>query len=340
MALVINGRCLLRPVGGVERYTRMLLEAAGRSSPDVRVVVPAKGGAPQGLPSGSNVERRGRMSGHAWEQVILPQALEAGDLLLSPANTGPLRVRRQLLVVHDLAFLHHPEWFDLRFARWYGFLMPRLVRRCAGVITVSGTMREELMRTFALKADRVHVVPPFAMDLPRPVPVGVDPGFHLFIGADDPRKEVHRGLDLLLQADPRATAVVVGRQRRSFSRTPAFEHPQVTLLPDVTDAQLAWLYDHARCLVHPSVYEGFGLPVLEALHRGCPVVARPLPVLEELFGDAVHACAFRDPADLADVFRRIPPRNEPHAPHPVADTFHRDRAVRALHRAIMSVDRT
>ncbi|MBL8001828.1 MAG: glycosyltransferase family 4 protein [Flavobacteriales bacterium] len=335
MALVFNGRCLLRPVGGVERYARMLLEALVALRIPVRVVMPAKGPEPMDLPQGLDLERRGSMSGHAWEQLVLPAALRTENILLSPANTGPLRVRRQFVVVHDLAFLHDPTWFDVRFARWYGFLLPRLVRRCAGVIAVSGTVRQELIRTFALPADKVHLVPPFASALPAPVALdGIAPGFHLFVGADDPRKDVTRSLELLLQADPEAIAVVVGRQRRSFQGAGISDDPRVRQVHDATDGQLAWLYDKARCLVYPSRYEGFGLPVLEALSRGCPVIARPLPVFAEAFGDAFHACAFTGSADLSEALRSIPPVLSARQAHPVTARYTLQRTSTALARAI------
>ncbi|MCC7502733.1 MAG: glycosyltransferase, partial [Flavobacteriales bacterium] len=73
-------------------------------------------------------------------------------------------------------------------------------------------------------------------------------------------------------------------------------------------AQLTWLYDHAQALIHPSVYEGFGLPVLEALQRGCPVIARPLPVLLDQFGSFFHACRFDGSSDLSAVLSLLPLR--------------------------------
>ncbi len=342
MAIVFNGRCLTRPVGGVERYARMLLDLLADGPRPVRVVLPADAPEDRGIPASLTVERRGRMHGHAWEQLVLPRCVGPDDILLSPANTGPLRVRRQLVVVHDLAFLHHPELFDPRFARWYGFLLPRLVRRCSGVITVSGTMRTELKATFGLGADRVAVVPPFADPRPfrRAEPVPVPEGFVLLVGADDPRKEVGAALALLKEARPTAHAVVVGRQRRPFKRTDAPVDDRVTWLPDASDAQLAWLYDHAFALLHPSRYEGFGLPILEALQRGCPVVARPIPVVRELFGDAVHACAFAGSGDLAGALDRIPPDRPVHDPRMAAivERFTRERTREALLAIMNSID--
>jgi glycosyltransferase involved in cell wall biosynthesis len=212
--------------------------------------------------------------------------------------------------VHDLAFLFHPEWFDPRFTKWYGHLMPRLVRRAKVVVTVSEAVRTELLATYALAPERVVVVPPH-VDTPQfsaSEPVEVPPGFFLLVGHDDPRKDARAALDLLFRARPEAHAVVVGRERRPFIATGRPLDARITWLPNATDAQLTWLYDHARALLYPSLYEGFGMPVLEAVQRGCPVVARPLPVLLQQFGPAVHACPFTGTNDLSGVLDRISAR--------------------------------
>jgi glycosyltransferase involved in cell wall biosynthesis len=310
MALIFNGRCLTRPISGVERHARMLLRSFLRSGIDMRVLVPADAPEDAVLLSGLNVERVGRLRGHAWEQFTLARAVGRDDLLFSPANTGPLGVRRQAIVVHDLAFLHHPEWFDPRFTKWYGFLVPRLVRRAKVVITVSESIRKELMATYALPPERVVVIPPHVdpAQFSAAEPVQAPPGFFLLVGHDDPRKDARAALDLLFRARPGAHAVVVGRERRPFIAVDRSPDGRITWLPNVTDAQLTWLYDHAQALLYPSLYEGFGMPVLEAAQRGCPVVARPLPVLLEQFGPAVHACPFTGSDDLSGVLDRISAR--------------------------------
>lgn len=312
MSLVFNGRCLDRPIGGVERYARMLLRILVRIHPDLRVVVPIKASMDLGLPYGTEVQRYGNLRGHAWEQLSLPRTLRKGDLLLNPANAAPLSVRQQTVVVHDLAFLHHPEWFDPRFAKWYGFLIPRLVRRAALVVTVSETIRQELIATFELPAEKVIVVPPHIdpKQFEHSDRVDVPDRFFLFVGSDDPRKSTALALTQLFTSDPLAHAVVVGRQRDPFNRERLPEDARITWLPNATDAQLTWLYDHAQALIHPSVYEGFGLPVLEALQRNCPVIARPIPVLQDQFGCCFLACAFTGSSDLSAVLTILPLREQ------------------------------
>ncbi len=328
MSLVFNGRCLDRPIGGVERYARMLFRILVRIHPDIRVVVPAKTSADLGLPHGTEVQHHGNMRGHAWEQLLLPRTLRKSDFLLNPANAAPLSVRQQAVVVHDLAFLHHPEWFDTRFAKWYNFLIPRVVQRAALVVTVSETIRQELIATFELPAAKVIVVPPYIdpKQFEHSASVDVPDRFFLFVGGDDPRKSTALAMTQLFTSDPLARAVVVGRQRKPFSRERLPTDARITWLPNATDAQLTWLYDHAQALIHPSVYEGFGLPVLEALQRNCPVIARPIPVLLEQFDGCFLACAFTGSSDLSAVLPLLPSRE----PVPLAHGVHVQRVLAAF----------
>ncbi|NUQ16808.1 MAG: glycosyltransferase, partial [Flavobacteriales bacterium] len=147
MALVLNGRCLHRPVTGVERYALQLQAALART----------------GLPLRTIITRHAHgIAGHAWEQLLLPARLRRGDLLIGPANTGPWSVRDQVLVVHDLAWHHHPQWFTGPFGAWYRWLIPALLPRVRGILTVSGTVAGELAGRFPRTAGRIHVVPPAA----------------------------------------------------------------------------------------------------------------------------------------------------------------------------------
>lgn len=337
MALVINGRFLTRPVTGVERFGRMLLNVIAREWPNSHVVLPRQTGNDVDA-CGLEVVRQNGLGGHAWEQLQLPYALRKDDLLLSPANTGPLLVKRQVVVVHDLAVIHHPEWFDQRFAHWYGFVLPRLTRRAARVITVSEETKKDLERTYALPEKNVAVVQAFAHGL-SPLPAahtGTKSPYLLVVASRDPRK----GLDRIiawyegLQVPP-FQLIIVGRQVQSFRTSELRTVHGVHFRSDVDDAELHALYAHAIALVHLSRYEGFGLPVLEAMNAGCPVIAMDLPVLRSNFGDAVQYVPVNDLGALLDLVRGLmdPSIRERHVlrGHQCAAGFTIERMAQALH---------
>jgi hypothetical protein len=125
----------------VQRYTR---ELCRRLNGRIRVVFPER--ALHGI------------TGHLWEQMVLPGILK-GSLLWSPANIGPLTVSRQVLTIHDLASLDHPEWFDRRFSKWYRSIIPLLARRVRRVITVSEFSKQRLVELTHIPESHVSAIP-------------------------------------------------------------------------------------------------------------------------------------------------------------------------------------
>src|SRR6202007_2139182 len=125
----VNLRTLGSHINGVQRY---LLSLLPHMPAELDSVKPAQ--ALQGI------------KGHLWEQFYLPTQLRH-RLLWSPGNTGPIGVSRQVLTLHDIASLDHPEWFERKFALWYPVLLPRLIRKVRAIITVSHFSKERIART-------------------------------------------------------------------------------------------------------------------------------------------------------------------------------------------------
>lgn len=288
MALLINGRYLSRPVTGVERYSDMLMRVVAREWPEAQVLVPKNIGDIRHV-HGLEVVRIGTLHGHAWEQLSLPRAIGPNDVLLCPANTGPLGVHRQAVVIHDLAVIHHPEWFDRRFATWYRFLLPKLAKKAASVISVSSTSADDIVHTFEIPRSKVSVVPPYSIpNVPTSTLHGIDAPYYLMVASPDPRKGHDRAMEWYAStSDPKVKLVIVGRESQMFRTMPTADLQNVVHLTNVDDERLAALYYGAVALLQPSRSEGFGLPILEALHHGCPVIASDIPVFREVFDDAV-----------------------------------------------------
>ena len=290
--IVVNGRFLARRVTGVERYGREILRYFGDH---IRL---------------ESTHRQG-LRGHTWEQFILPAKLNGGSILWSPANTGPLMVRNQALTIHDLSPLEHPEWFRTGFAAWYRLFVPLLARRVQRVFTPSEHVKQKVTRRFGIR--NVTVTPngvdrsvfhlgahQTRFDLPR--------CYLLFVGTLEPRKN----LSLLLQAwneikdEFKETWLIIagagGSVFKEIHLSPDMD--RVCFLGHVDDETLAGLYANAALFVLPSQAEGFGLPALEAMASGAPVIVSDRGALPEVVGEAGLIFCLAEPHDLTNVLRQ------------------------------------
>jgi glycosyltransferase involved in cell wall biosynthesis len=296
LELCVNLRTLGYRITGVQRHVLSLLPHMPSELDSVRPSKPLQG-----------------MKGHIWEQVYLPTQLRH-RLLWSPGNTGPLAVGRQVLTVHDLASLDHPEWFERKFALWYGFLLPRLIRKVQGIITVSHFSKERIVQLTGAEPERIHVIPngveqrfrPADKEAVKQVTTRLDlkNPYILYVGSVEPRKN----LTILLEAwrmggFDGATLAIVGATGHLFARLQFDSVPKgVRLLGRVEDDMLPILYSGAAGFVYPSVYEGFGLPPLEALACGCPVAVSDIPAHRELCeGTAI----FFDPFNTEELASKL-----------------------------------
>ena len=253
-----------------------------------------------------------------WEQTHLAPDLarERVHLLHGLAFTAPLRtVTRYVVTVHDLAFRRYPQTLT-RARRWYyRWLFPRVLRAAKCVITPTETIRHEVLEAFNLQRNAVIAAHGGAGELfkrtPNPsevedacVRLGVPRPYVLAVGTLEPRKNLEMAVQAFLAA--RAAAhlphrlVLVGktgpeRATRARLARRAHDSDAVVFTGYVEAEQLPALYAGADLLLFPSLYEGLGLPLLEAFHAGVAVLASDLPVHREVCGDAAWFAPPREP---------------------------------------------
>jgi glycosyltransferase involved in cell wall biosynthesis len=291
MTLAINARFLTQKLSGVQRFSREVVTALAATGAPLRLLAPRDAPASfAGLP----VEHVGRRAGQPWEQFDLPRAV-GGDHLLNLGNTAPLRLgARQTVVIHDAGVFDTPESYSFAFRAWYRALHWSLPRRGTRIVTVSEFSRGRLALHLGLPPGRIGVMPEggeHALREPAEPAIlarhGLAPqGYALAVGT----RASHKNLDLLREAVGMLGArglrlAVAGAADASVFRR-ASDVDATLALGRVTDAELRALYEGAICLLFPSRYEGFGLPPLEAMWCGCPVLAASAGAVPEVCGDA------------------------------------------------------
>jgi glycosyltransferase involved in cell wall biosynthesis len=212
------------------------------------------------------------------------------DVLHCPSFRGPFAPRVPLVVtVHDLGVLREPMWFN-RWTRTYSrFAVPRVVRAASRVIAVSEFTSRELVELLGVPDEKIRVVPNAAAEVFTADGERADGDYVLAVGTLEPRKNLAR-----IAAAVDGELRVVGARGWGGVDPP----PHVRWLGEVGDDELARLYRGARCLVYASLYEGFGLPVAEALACGCPVVTSAGSAMAEIAGgDATYV----DPLDVESI---------------------------------------
>jgi len=316
----INGRFLTQRITGVQRYALEALlaldrrVAAGAEGSDLRCVVLAPPGTTSPLLSAIEFREVGHLRGNAWEQLSLPRATR-GHLLFSFSATGPLLKRRQIVTVHDAAVYAVPQAFSFSFRSWYKLLLGQLAPRVPLVLTVSDFSKAEVSRHFGFDAGKIRVTTEGFQHILRQTPDTRVLDKHrlrpkryvLAVSSHTPNKN----FGLIVEAvkrlrDPDFEVVVAGGfNSRVFGAAQLPSLPFVRCVGYVTDAELRALYEHAALFVYPSLYEGFGIPAIEAMACGCPVVASNAASVPEVCGDAAVYVSPHDAGALARAISRL-----------------------------------
>jgi glycosyltransferase involved in cell wall biosynthesis len=246
------------------------------------------------------------------------------ELLLTTNHAPLISTARRVLLVHDLSFRHHPEFFSLTTRLRLNMLVPLHVRQARLVLTPSEFSRQDLISAFGLAAERVVVVPaavrPESTVAPHsamPVSLrarGVGDRFFLYLGNLHPRKNVGRLVDAYARARSRSAAVAAhqlviagarGWHSEDVARAAAALPGLVVMLGRIDDAERDALLGSATALVYPSLFEGFGLPPLEAMAAGTPVLASATTAMPEVLGDAALLVEPRDVEAIVDALLRL-----------------------------------
>jgi glycosyltransferase involved in cell wall biosynthesis len=295
-SFAINGRFFTQETTGVQRYAREIVGAidANLSSRGgaASLIAPVHAGA---FPKFKSVGIRqiGPGSGQLWEQLVLP--LRHREPLLNLCNTAPAFGGRQVVCIHDANVFTEPNSYSRSFRLFYQALQPRIARRAARVTSVSKSAALQLSHYLNVPLRRVEVLPNgyehvLRWRASRSTLFDARPPrrpYVLLLGSRAKHKNVDRIVGLAEALDALGLDIIIaGGDASIFAQTAAGNAPTLRWLGRVSDDDLALLFSRALCLAFPSLTEGFGLPVIEAMALGCPVVASDRASLPEVCGSA------------------------------------------------------
>ncbi len=317
--------------GGIPQYTNQLLYALAdvARADDQFVAIRHRKPAIGSVVYGRTIDTRKVWTPphHRWEQLILPLELVRlrADVIHFPDFIPLFRMRvPTVITVHDLAFIHYPQILDRNARRYYSQIQ-RAVERADAVIAVSHSTRNDIVELLKIDPAKIEVIHEAAAPHFKQLELApqarhtinghelVANTFALFVGTIEPRKNLQtllHALHTLRQQGEPPVLVVAGT--RGWLDEPVFalveqlgiaEH--VRFIGGVSERDLVWLYNACRVYVHPELYSGFGLPILEAMQCGAPVIAADTSSLPEVAGDAAILLSPTDHQAWAETWQRV-----------------------------------
>ena len=333
MRIALDGFPLSSPKTGIGHYTLQLARALAEISPEDNfelispfpfsdsVVEELQQAAIANLslnhPQAAAFRRR-------WWALGLPLFLRqnAFDLFHGTNYEVPLwQRRRNVLTIHDLSLMLHPEYHEPRLVRRSRRRLPLMIRSAAKIIAVSESIKREMTRHLKINPERIAVTPEAPREIFRPLPLsetlairqqlGIETDFILAVGTIEPRKNLLtlvRAFDQIVRTTAlRPQLVIAGGEGWLMEKLYSFiaqsgNAERVRFIGYTTDAELRALYSSCRVSVYASLYEGFGLPPLEAMACGAPVITSRIPAIEETVGEAA---VLIDPTNVAELASTI-----------------------------------
>lgn len=309
MKIGINGRFLVAKQTGVQRVARNLIATLVDLDKENEYIIftsEDERGKPEWQHPNVQIIASDLKIGQVfrnsiWEQVTLPRLAKKHqiDILHSPANMAPLFYNgKSILHIHDLCFVVNPTWYSFAFRTWYNFVVPLLTHKVDRVITNSNNSRNDLLLFCELPIKKVSLVYWAVGEefLSYEKDTKLNPPFEyiLYVGSLEPRKNIKTLLQAYTQLreenpDIKTKLMLVGTGNPLFKKINLSLGPfapDIILQGFISDEVLRRYYREAKLVVYPSLYEGFGLPPLEAMASGVPVVTSNTSSLPEVVGKA------------------------------------------------------
>ncbi len=298
--IYINARFLTQSVTGVQRFAIEISKCLKNHLRDSVTFLSPQENLNEELADILGVIKIGNKKGHLWEQIDLPLYLrtKGNPLLVNLCNTAPLFYKNKIVTVHDVAFQVFPETYSKKFLYSYKLLIPIILRNSIEVVTVSEFSKREIQKFYSIPSEKIQVIYNAVSPKFRLSNVQIDKQqYFLAVSSLNFRKNLPYILDnfeLFQKEYPNYKLYIVGDiDPVNFSSLNLDKYKLNTSIEfkgRVDDEELTNYYKNATAFLYPSLYEGFGIPPLEAQGCGCPVILSNDSCFPEIFSDSVLYC--------------------------------------------------
>jgi len=304
--IYINARFLTQKITGVQRYA---IEACNRLPKTIRgekiILIAPKSDLleVEGIDN-NQIIQFGNFKGHLWEQIDLVYFLKKQNnpILINFGGIGPIYYKNKITYLHDLAFKYYPETFSYLFQKAYNTLVPISVKHSLKTITVSNYVKEDIKKNIDI--NNIEVVYAAHSNHFKNLNLKREK-YILAVSSLDPRKNYNRILEACHNLNDEYKLIFVGAKSKAFSNINVndnFINDNVTFTGYLQDSELVELYNKASIFIYASLFEGFGIPPLEAQACGCPCLVSNVTSLPEVYGDSVEYC---DPFSVEDIRKKL-----------------------------------
>ncbi|MEZ7497291.1 glycosyltransferase family 1 protein [Flavobacterium sp. Arc3] len=290
---------------GISRFSLEICKQLKKLGLDFKIIIPKW--VVYENKEGFEIVQFGHLKSHFWEQIDLLRFLKSkgNPLLLNLSGLGPLFYKNQIITIHDLSFYDNKKWFSKAYTLFYSIATPISAKNALKILTVSDFSKTEITKYLKIDEGKIEVVyNAVANDLEKfsyniqispIVSCVVDRKYILAVSSIDPRKNLQRLIDSFLELNLKDyKLVLVGKTSSHFNIKLRSNPESVIFTGFVSDSDLSVLYKKCDFFIYPSLYEGFGIPPLEAMRNDCAVVVSDIPSLREVCSDAA---LYVDPFD-------------------------------------------
>ncbi len=304
--IVVNARFLTQKITGVQRFAIEISKTLRTLNKEI-IFITHSGILDQQLAYELGAIVIGKNKGALWEQIDLRfyLLLKNKPLLVNFCNSGILFYRQQIVTIHDMSYKVNPKWFSKIFYLWYNFLIPRIANSSLKIFTVSFSSKADILNYLQLKADKISVIYNSSyLNTNNNFGYKNSTRYLLSVSTLNPRKNLNTLIAAFNKTDKKVKLKIAGlaSDHFDFELNKDLLDSNIIMKGYVDDEELGSLMANAEAFISLSLYEGFGIPAIEAMSLGCPVIVSDIASHREICGDAA---LYADPTDVDDVKNKI-----------------------------------